>query len=65
MADTAAAGQPEKVWLASNDNALIEVGKLALQPTVGRREGEQTSASPPGRIQQRTWAVLTRLQTET
>lgn len=30
MADTTAAGQPEKVWLVSNDNALIEVGKLAL-----------------------------------
>jgi len=26
MADTATAGQAERVWLASNDNALIEVG---------------------------------------
>jgi len=43
MADTAAAGQAEKVWLASNDNALIEVG----MSTHHRRRATQSRRMAP------------------
>ncbi|PWI74563.1 SKP1 component [Purpureocillium lilacinum] len=52
MADTAAAGQAEKVWLASNDNALIEVDRDVIERSVliknllGDTDAKSTKEAP-------------------
>ncbi|UNI14408.1 E3 ubiquitin ligase complex SCF subunit scon-3 [Purpureocillium takamizusanense] len=52
MADTATSGQPEKVWLASNDNALIEVDRDVIERSVliknllGDTDAKSTKEAP-------------------